>query len=45
MKKVHYTAPQAEWLEAVNAYCFLQESPGGSIPSLNEDDTNSNIIW
>ena len=26
MKKKNYTAPQAEWLEAVNAGCFLEES-------------------
>ena len=43
MTKRNYTAPQAEWLEAVNAYCFLQESPGGSIPELGEYD--GEIVW
>ena len=43
MTKKHYTAPQAEWLGAVNAYCFLQESPGGSIPELGDSDVE--IIW
>ena len=44
MKKTLYTAPEAEWLEAVNANCFLQ-SPGGTIPSLTEDDTYVDINW
>ena len=43
MKKVHYTAPQAELLEAENAHCFLQESPGGSIPEL--EDSGIEIVW
>ncbi|MBO4476618.1 MAG: hypothetical protein J5737_07860 [Bacteroidales bacterium] len=45
MTKKYYSAPQAEWLEAVNAGCFLQESLGGTIPSLEEDDTYSTINW
>lgn len=44
MKKTHYTAPQAELLEAVNACCFLQESPGGTIPELGEYDGDP-IVW
>lgn len=43
MKKVHYTAPQAELLEAENAHCFLQESPGGTIDPL--EDSNIDIVW
>lgn len=43
MKKTRYTAPQAEWLEAENAYCFLQESPGGTIDPL--EDSGVDIVW
>ena len=44
MTKKHYTAPAAELLEAVNAYCFLQESPGGTIdPLVDADDVE--IVW
>lgn len=43
MNTKHYTAPQAEWLEAVNASCFLVESPGATIPELGEDGTQ--IVW
>ncbi len=43
MSKHTYTAPQAEWLEAVNAYCFLVESPTGEIPAL--EDSGVVITW
>ena len=43
MTKTRYTAPQAELLEAENAYCFLQESPGGDIPEL--EDSGITIVW
>ena len=43
MKKTRYTAPAAEWLEADNAYCFLQESPTGDIPEL--EDGGWSEIW
>ena len=43
MKKTRYTAPEAELLEAVNACCFLQESPGGTIPELSDSDVD--IVW
>ncbi len=43
MNKKHYTAPQAEWLEADFACCFLQESPSGDIPAL--DDSGVVITW
>ncbi len=43
MIKKHYTAPEAEWLEAEYACCFLQESMNGNeIPAL-EDGGWSNI--
>ncbi|MBR5042762.1 MAG: hypothetical protein IKX67_05945 [Bacteroidales bacterium] len=45
MIKHDYTAPQAEWLEAENADCFLVESPGGTIPSLTEEEGYGTIIW
>ncbi len=43
MYKKHYTVPETEWLEAENASCFLEESPGASIPDLGYDDTE--IKW
>ena len=36
MKKFIYTAPEAEWLEAVNANCFLADSETGDIPELTD---------
>ncbi len=43
MTKKHYTVPEAEWLEAENACCFLQESPSGDIPEL--EDSGITITW
>ncbi len=43
MNKKYYIAPEAEWLEADFAYCFLQESPNGEIPPL--DDSGIEINW
>lgn len=43
MNKKHYSAPQAEWLEADFACCFLQESLSGDIPAL--DDSGVVITW
>ena len=43
MTKKHYSAPQAEWLEAENATCFLEQSPGGTIDDLQ--DSGIDITW
>ena len=43
MTQKHYSAPQAEWLEAENALSFLIESPSGDIPEL--DDSGITITW
>ena len=43
MKKMYYTAPEAEWLEAENALSFLAESPTGDIPEL--EDSGITIVW
>jgi len=44
MKKTYYSAPQAEWLEAENATCFLEQSPNGEIPAL-QDGGWGDIEW
>ncbi|MBO6170034.1 MAG: hypothetical protein J6O51_08715 [Bacteroidales bacterium] len=45
MTKHTYTAPQTKLLEVFNAMDFLVESPGGTIPALEEEPGFGQDIW
>jgi hypothetical protein len=41
--KQHYIAPEAEWIEALNALVFLADSNDGSLSDL--EDSGLTITW